>query len=169
MVKISPQKVAPLEETHPFKGWTVLSLPLFIWISWHSLIIWNLTKFEALLFPHSFSLILHKFPHPFSHFLSSTYQFTTFPSLSLLYFLSTTHTLYFSIPLLIPLLLPSFHHFPSLFSLKSRSNQGDFKIFPNKVTLVKNLYQGTLIPLILCDRSSFPKNLLLLGFVWTLG
>ena len=31
-VKISPQKLAPLEETHPFKGCTILSLPLFLWI-----------------------------------------------------------------------------------------------------------------------------------------
>ena len=87
--------------------------------------------------------------------------------------ISTTHTLNFSFPLLIILLLPSFHHsssFPSLFSLRSRSNQeGDFEFCPNKVTSVKNLHQGTLIPLILCDRSSFPQNLFLSGFLWTLG
>ena len=45
-----------------------------------------------------------------SHFLSSTHQSTTFPSPSLFFFLSTTHTLHFSSPLLILLLLPTFHH-----------------------------------------------------------
>ena len=94
----------------------------------------------------------------------------TNPQLSPLHPSSTSslqHTPFISpFPLLILLILPSFHHsssFPSLFSLKARSNhKRDFKFCPNKVTSVKNLYQGTLIPLILCDRSSFPKNLLLL-------
>ena len=158
----------PCRDT-PFQGFNnSLSFPIYVDLVKLSHIISNLKMFEVWLFPHYFSLILHEFP-PFSHFLSSTHQSRTVPSPSLFYFLSTTHIYHYSmLPSHFPP-LPSFHHsfsFHSLFYLKAKSNQeGVFKFCSNKITSVKNLHQGFLIPLILCDRSSFPKNLFLLGFV----
>ena len=123
-------------------------------------------KFEPL-FSHSFSLTLHKFPS-LSNFLSSTHESTTFHSPSLFYFLSTTHTHQFSIYLS--------HYFPSslfpsflfiLFSLFSQIkdlSRKRFRVFPQQ-DHINNLHKGTLICLILWDRSSLHKNLLLLEFV----
>ena len=125
-------KVAPLEDTHPFKGWTILSLPLFMWILWNSLIIWNFKKFEVFIV---LPLFLSHSPWitRLYHFLSSTHQSTTFPSPSLFYFLSTTYTLHFSIPPShsSPLsLFPSFLFIPfSLFSQSKKQSRRRFRIF----------------------------------------
>ena len=116
--------------------------------------------FKSLVVFHSFSCILDIFPSLpsiFSHPLTNP-QFSPINHSSIS---SPSHTPITSFPVLILLLLLSFHHSsssPPLFSLATSNDQeGYLKNFPNNITLVNNLLQGILIPLILCDKSSFNK------------
>ena len=107
----------------------------------------TLSLFSSMNFPLSLQFSLTTFPLPRS---SISYPPNT--------------PIIFPLPVIILILLPSFHHsssFLSLFFLKDRSNQGDLKFYtkPYKIISIKNLHQDTHIPLILCDRSSFQKSL----------
>ena len=102
-----------------------LSSPIYVDLVKLSLI--NLKKYEVLLFPQYFSLILYEFPPP-SHFFSSTHQSTTFPSSS-----SPQHTPFishspFSFFSSFPLSIIPLH---SLLSFLSK--QGVIKEIPNFV------------------------------------
>ena len=158
---LSSKGSTPWKDT-PLQGLNnSLSSPIYVNLVKLSIIIWNLKKFQIFLFPHSFSLILHEFPPLsliFSHLHTNPQIFPLHPSSSS----SSQHTPFIS--------HSPFSFFPSfplsiipLHSLLSfLSKQGDFKFFLSKVTPIKNLHQGTLIPLILCDRSSFPPKYLAL-------
>ena len=87
----TPWRDTPLQELN-----NSISSPIYVDLVKLSLIIWNLKVFEVLLFPHSFSLILHEFPPPppliFSHPHTNPQLFPLYPSSSS----SPRHTLFIS-------------------------------------------------------------------------
>ena len=161
-IKFLQKRWHPLKKHTTFKGWTILFLPLFMWILWNSLS--HNMKFEKMKFGYSPTLSLSStmnFPLSLSHFLSSTHPIHNFPLfISLLFHFHHTHPPFLHFPSThspLSSLFPPFLFIPlSLFS-KTKDSTMRFWMLPNNIISVKNLHQVTLIPQILCDRSFSPK------------
>ena len=94
---------------------------------------------------------------PLSHFLSSTHQFTTFPSPSLFFFLS------------FPLSIIPFHSLLSFLSNKGVIKKVILNFVPTRSHQLRiSIKVLSFLSFCVIDHPS-PKNLLLLGFVRTLG